>query len=48
MRTATINGRRQVTFSEDELKAIGVSPGYEFIVTVENDAIVLTPLPFTK
>jgi hypothetical protein len=40
-----ISEKRQVTFTEDELKVIGVAPGDEFIVTVEHGAIVLTPLP---
>jgi len=45
MRTATINGSRQITLLQSELEVVGVAPGDEFIVAVENGVIVLTPKP---
>ncbi len=45
MRTATINSSRQITLLQDELEAVGVVPGDEFIVSVEKGIIVLTPKP---
>ena len=48
MRTVIINGRRQISFTKEELEVVGVTPGDEFIVTVEKDVIVLTPVPSEK
>ena len=45
MRTATINNSRQITLLQDELEAVGIVPGDEFIVSVEMGIIVLTPKP---
>jgi hypothetical protein len=45
MRTATVTSQRQITLLQDELEAVGVVPGDEFIVAVENGVIVLTPKP---
>ena len=44
VRTALVNGKRQVTFTPQELLEVGVAPGNEFVVTVEMGIITLTPL----
>ncbi len=44
VRTAMINGRRQVTFTAQELLEVGVDTGDQFAVTVDMGIITLTPL----
>ena len=43
MRIVTVTNERQITLLQGELEAVGVVPGDEFIVAVENGVIVLTP-----
>jgi hypothetical protein len=45
MRIAMINDSRQITLTQEELEAVGVMPGDEFIIAVENGVIVLSPKP---
>jgi hypothetical protein len=45
VRIATVTSQRQITLLQDELEAVGVVPGDEFIVSVEKGIIVLTPKP---
>ncbi len=44
VRTAIINGKRQVTFTPQELLEVGVVPGDQFAVTVDMGIITLAPL----
>jgi hypothetical protein len=44
VRTAIINGKRQVTFTPQELLEVGIVPGDQFTVTVDMGIITLTPL----
>lgn len=44
VRTASVNGKRQVTFTPQELLEVGVAPGDQFAVVVEMGIITLTPL----
>ena len=44
VRTAIVNGKRQVTFTPQELLEVGVAPGDQFAVTVDMGIITLTPL----
>jgi len=45
VRTALVNGKRQVTFTPQELLEVGIAPGDQFAVTVDMGIITLTPLP---
>ncbi len=45
MRLATITKDLQIAFTTEELEAVGVTAGDEFIVSVEKGVIVLTPTP---
>lgn len=44
VRTTTINGKRQVTFTPQELLEVGIAPGDQFVVVVEMGIITLTPV----
>lgn len=44
VRTAVMNGKRQVTFTPQELMEVGVAPGDQFAVTVDMGIITLTSL----
>jgi hypothetical protein len=44
VRTAIVNGKRQVTFTPQELIEVGVAPGDQFLVTVDMGIITLAPL----
>ncbi len=48
VRIATVTSQRQITLLQGELEAVGVVPGDEFIVAVENGVIVLTPKPANR
>jgi hypothetical protein len=44
VRTAHVNGKRQVTFTPQELLEVGVVPGDQFVVTVDMGIITLAPV----
>ena len=45
MRLVTITKNYQITLTKEELEAVGLTAGNEFIVSVEKGVIVLTPKP---
>ena len=45
MRIVTVTNQGQITLLQGELEAVGAAPGDEFIISIENCIIVLTPKP---